>query len=40
MAYQSFEELNVWKKLRELKNEIFALVKSFLSAEKFPLTGR
>jgi hypothetical protein len=27
MAYQSFEELEVWKKPRVLKNEIIQLVK-------------
>jgi four helix bundle protein len=40
MAYQSFEDLEVWKKARELKNEIFILVKSFPSEEKFRLTDQ
>lgn len=29
MAYQSYEELEVWKKARQFKNEIFDLVKKF-----------
>lgn len=37
MAYQSFEELEVWKKARILKNEILALVKRFPAEEKFRL---
>jgi hypothetical protein len=38
MAYQSFEELEVWKKARQLKNDIFHLVKSFPAEEKYRLT--
>jgi len=37
MGYQNFEELDVWKKARGLKNEIFELVKSFPKEEKFRL---
>lgn len=29
MGYQNFEELEVWKKARELKKEISVLVKTF-----------
>lgn len=37
MAYQSFEELEVWKKARVLKNEIYELVKRFPTEDKFRL---
>jgi four helix bundle protein len=37
MAYGSFEDLEVWKKARELKKEIIELVKTFPSEEKFRL---
>jgi len=37
MPYQSFEELEVWKRARELKKEIFELTKSFPGSEKFGL---
>lgn len=40
MAYQSFEDLEVWKKSRELKMEITCLAKSFPSNEKFRLTDQ
>lgn len=40
MAYQSFEELEVWKKARQLKNDIFHLVKSFPSEEKYRLADQ
>ena len=40
MAYQSFEELEVWKKARQLKNDIFQLVKSFPAEEKYRLTDQ
>jgi len=40
MAYQSFEELDVWKKARELKKEIFHLTKTFPSEERFSLTDQ
>lgn len=34
MAYQSFEDLEVWKKARELKKEIISLVKRFSGGRK------
>jgi four helix bundle protein len=37
MAYQNFEDLEVWKKGRVLKNEVFETVKSFPLEEKFRL---
>ncbi len=40
MSYQNFEELDVWKKARQLKNDIFTLVKSFPSEEKYRLTDQ
>jgi len=40
MAYQSFEELEVWKKARELKIEILQLVKTFPPEERFNLTDQ
>ncbi|HEX7847002.1 MAG TPA: four helix bundle protein [Chitinophagaceae bacterium] len=40
MPYQSFEELEVWKKARDLKKEVFELTKSFPPAEKFNLTDQ
>jgi len=40
MPYQSFEELSLWKKARELKNEIFELAKTFPKEEKFRLTDQ
>ncbi|HRE39585.1 MAG TPA: four helix bundle protein [Chitinophagaceae bacterium] len=40
MGYQNFEELEVWKKARELKNEISQLVKKFPSEEKYRLTDQ
>ena len=39
-GYKSFEELDVWKKARELKNEIFQLVKTFPVEEKFRLVDQ
>jgi four helix bundle protein len=36
-GYKNFEELIVWQKSRDLKNEIFQLVKGFPSEEKFRL---
>ena len=36
-AYQSFQDLEVWQKARELKVEIFELVKSFPEIEKYRL---
>lgn len=40
MSYQSFEELEVWKKARELKNEVSQLVKNFPPEEKYRLTDQ
>ncbi len=40
MAYQNFEDLEVWKKGRILKNEVFETVKAFPAAEKFRLTDQ
>ncbi|WP_300602495.1 four helix bundle protein [Niabella sp.] len=34
MAYQSFEDLEVWKQARALKKEILVLVKNFPEEEK------
>ena len=39
-AYQSFTELEVWKKARELKNEIKELTYGFPPEEKFKLTDQ
>lgn len=38
MAYLSFTDLEIWKKARSLKNEIFELTKTFPESEKFCLT--
>lgn len=38
--YQSFTELEVWKKAREFKKEIFDLVKRFPAKEKFRLSDQ
>jgi len=40
MGYQNFEDLEAWKKARELKNEISQLVKTFPTEEKFRLTDQ
>ena len=40
MAYQSFEDLKVWKKARELKKDIALLVKTFPAEERFRLTDQ
>lgn len=40
MAYQSFEDLEVWKKARELKKNVIALVKNFPTEEKFRLVDQ
>ena len=37
MGYQSFEELDVWKKARALKNDIRELLKTFPPEEKYRL---
>ena len=38
MAYQSFEELNVWKKARELRKRLRELLKQFPSEERYRLS--
>ena len=40
IGYQNFEELEVWKKSRELKNEIFKLVRTFPAEEKYRLVDQ
>jgi four helix bundle protein len=40
MGYQSFEDLEVWKKARILKKDISKLVKTFPQAEKFRMTDQ
>jgi four helix bundle protein len=40
LKYQNFEELVVWKQARLLKNEVFILVKSFPTEEKYRLTDQ
>lgn len=40
MPYQNFEDLEVWKKARELKNDIAQLVKTFPPDERFRLTDQ
>jgi four helix bundle protein len=40
MGYQNFEELEVWKKARSLKNDLFQLVKTFPSEERFKLSDQ
>ena len=37
IGYQNFEELELWKKVRLMKIELFDLVKQFPSEEKFRL---
>ena len=39
-SHQSFTELEVWKKARILKNEIFELTKLFPAEEKFRLVDQ
>jgi four helix bundle protein len=39
-GYKSFEELAVWQRARELKNEIFELVKTFPKEEKYRLVDQ
>jgi four helix bundle protein len=39
-AHQSFTELEVWKKARIFKNEIFELTKIFPAEEKYKLTDQ
>lgn len=40
MGYQNFEDLEVWKKARELKIEISQLVKTFPPEEKYRLSDQ
>lgn len=40
MAYQGFEELEVWKKSREFKIEIAELVKTFPASERIRLSDQ
>lgn len=40
MAYQSFEDLDVWKLSRILRNQIFTLSKEFPDNEKYKLTDQ
>jgi four helix bundle protein len=40
LSNRKFTELHVWKKARELKLEIFELVKSFPTEEKYRLTDQ
>lgn len=40
MGYQGFEELEVWKKARNLKIDISALAKTFPAEEKFRLSDQ
>ena len=40
MPYQGFEDLEVWKKARQLKMEIALLVKGFPSEERFRLSDQ
>lgn len=40
MGYQNFEDLEVWKKARELKNEVRELVKTFPAEEKYRLVDQ
>ncbi|MDQ6757368.1 MAG: four helix bundle protein [Bacteroidota bacterium] len=39
-SHQSFTELEVWKKARVLKNEIFELAETFPTEEKFRLVNQ
>jgi four helix bundle protein len=39
-SHQSFTELEVWKKVRIFKNEIFELIKTFPPEEKFRMTDQ
>lgn len=40
MAYQSFKDLEVWKRARNFKNEIYTLVKRFPTEEKLRLSDQ
>jgi four helix bundle protein len=39
-GYQNFEQLEVWKKARQLKKDIYELVKTFPAEEKFRLVDQ
>lgn len=39
-SHRSFTDLEVWKKAREFKNEIYILAQSFPAVEKFRLTDQ
>lgn len=39
-SHQSFTELEVWKKARSFKNEIFKLSKTFSAEEKYKMTDQ
>jgi len=39
-GYQSFEQLEIWRKARELKNEIFEEVKKIPADEKYRLADQ
>lgn len=39
-GYQTFEELEVWKSARQLKNEIYSLVKIFPGDERYRLVDQ
>lgn len=39
-AHQSFTGLEIWRKAREFKNEIFLLVKEFPDTEKYRLSDQ
>lgn len=40
MSYQPFQELDVWKKARILKNELKELIRTFPPEEKYRLTDQ
>jgi four helix bundle protein len=40
IRYQNFTELEIWKTSRALKNELYTLVKTFPSFEKFRLADQ
>jgi four helix bundle protein len=40
IKYQSFTDLELWKNARDLKNELYNLVKTFPSCEKFRLADQ
>ncbi len=40
MAYQTFEELEVYKSARELRKKIYQLIRKLPEEEKFNLAGQ